>query len=228
MPSSNSYSESIAWNLVEGENNNLYIVGFRDYFFGGTNGRFTVLSLASNGSFRWKYEYEGAADEDDWDVPHSYVDKKGGFDGAHDIVLGEDGNLYVVGNTYNSTALWPLIRDVILFSFTPQGNMRWIYTFQGPENYSQFKGFRIIKGETGKLYLAVKGKGGKNSGALTVISIDSNSGVEEWVYRKDGSREGREDDAKDIVYSSDGKIYVVGTLNNMGAGNDFVVIKISP
>lgn len=186
--------------VAYGTDGNIYAGGSSTDTIGGKN--FTVISLSSDGTERWVYQYNGPGNDEDV--------------GA--VIYGTDGNLYGVGHTTEID----LDRDLMVLSLTTEGAERWVYQYNGTTNLNDCA-MEIIYGADGNLYIAgySNSDGGFNSN-LTVISL-TNTGQERWVYIYPGPATFCAM-AEDIVYGSDGNLYIAGST---GGTSDFTVISLT-
>ncbi len=193
-------SGDVANSLVYGDDGNLYAAGYSRG--SGTGSDWTVISLTTAGAERWVYRYNGPLDSDDV---------------ANSIVYGNNGNLYVTGNSDGRFTI---------ISLTDSGGERWVYRYVGP-NDDRGAGYSIVYGTDGNVYAA---------GFLwdtiinppyydkefAVVSVTS-SGSERWVYR---NWTGDYCEAYSIVYGGDGNIYCAGKIRTFISC--FSVVSLTP
>ena len=190
--------------LVYGTDANLYAAGWSNG--GSADIDITVISVDSGGDERWVYRYNGTA---------NYVDN------AFSIAYGLDGNIYAAGFTFTFAAG---VTDFIVVSLTPSGNLRWIYNYDGggrPWNGAN----SIIYGPDDYIYAAGYCGGMGNDIDFAVICIDT-AGNEEWIYKHDGSASD-DDEAKSIVFGSDGNLYAAGYSSGYSTGSDLTVVSLT-
>jgi hypothetical protein len=192
---------SVDYGLYDG---NIYAAGYK---MGKYGCKLLVISLDPNGNERWVYTYE------DGD----------GF--AKEIVYGEDGNLYIVGQCIGDD--WTY--DFTVISLDSDGNERWVYQCDGDGYELDFydTGRAIIYGIDNNIYAA--GRLVENNGLdFTVISLTT-SGNERWVYQYNGPGQ-YWDDAYDIDCDDNANLYVAGTSSDTLDGhweNVFTVISLT-
>jgi len=192
-----------AWSIIYGEDGNLYIAGYSAGI--GSSGDFTVISLATNGTERWVYCYDGPA--------HS-------VDYAWDIAYGLDGNLYVAG-----FCEWPDFGpEFTVLSLTRFGAFRWIYRYFAYAGYYAETATSIAYGLDGNVYVTGFASG-EQLDDFTVISLTS-SGALRWDYQYNGSGWWY-DQANKIIYGSDGNLYVAGDVTETYPAPDFGVISLT-
>jgi len=154
---------------------------------------------------RWIYQYNGLGNS---------------TDEAYSIVYGVDGNIYAAGYSYESGTY----QDFTIISLTPMGIERWVYTYNGSGNSSDFA-HSIVYGLDGNIYAAGRSISSINND-LIVISLTS-SGDERWIYTYNGSGNGF-DQANSLVYGADSNIYIAGGSYGSSNNMDFVVISLTP
>jgi uncharacterized delta-60 repeat protein len=186
--------------IVYGNDGNIYAAGFTTG--NTTNTDFTVISLDSDGNFRWNYTYNGPADS---------------ADVANALVYGADGKIYAAGYSTDIDTR----TDFTVISIDPiTGNNIWTYRYNAASQ-SIDEAKAIVYGDDDKLYAA--GFFGSNSKDFAVVCLDP-GGAEVWRYSKNGSGTLPRDEANSIVYGRDGNIYVAGVFSN----NKFAVISLDP
>jgi hypothetical protein len=194
------WNGGMAFSLVQSPDNILYPVGktlppnsqsgFED---------FTVQALM-DGYRIWEFTYNGEGNF---------------FDQANDIVYGSDGNLYVVGKTYEAND------DFTVISLTTSGSYRWIYNY---DRGGADEGVRLID-DGGNLYIAGQSFSPYSNFDITVLSL-TYEGEENWVYLKDGQGHGR-DEPRDLIIGTGNSLYVAGLTTGSNTDFDFTVIKLN-
>jgi hypothetical protein len=195
----NNFAEAILMGL----DGNLYIAG--NSVGSEPTSDFTVVSLTTSGVERWVYRYNGPGNT--WDF-------------ANSIVMGSDGNLYAAGKSGGS-GTWG---DFTVVSLTDSGVERWVYRYNGPGD-DEDEAKSIVMGSDGNLYAAGWSTGIGTSFDFTVIGL-TDSGVERWVYRYNGSAD-YEDAAHWIALGSDSNLYAAGRSSGIGTSSDFTVVSLT-
>ncbi len=189
-----------AYAIVYGGDGNIYAAGYSTNT--ATSEDFTVVSLDTDGNFRWDYTFNGTTDSADI---------------AKALIYGSDGNLYVAGyasNTGTGT-------DITVTSLDPAtGANRWTYTFNGTANGDDAAN-ALVYGLDDRIYVA--GFAAGNAKDFTVLSLDT-TGALVWAFMKDGGGTFPVDEAKSIIYGSDGNIYTAGVFRQ----NRFATVSIDP
>lgn len=195
---SNDISSSIAYGI----DGNIYAAGYGRS--GGTADDFVVLSVNTSGVERWVYTYNGTGNSDDH---------------AKKITCGNDGNIYVAGESYGNGSFF----DLVLISIDSLGQENWVYRYNGVGNSTDYPN-SLVYGTDGNIYTAGFTYSSGTGGDIFVVSVDA-SGNERWVYRYNGSANGY-DYANCIAYGNDGNIYVAGLSKGSSNSDDFIVISI--
>ena len=192
--------------IIRGSDGNLYVAGASRSRPGDPSSYdLVVLSLTPNGSVRWVYRYNGPADLED---------------GAYDMIEGPDGNLYGTG----ITTVDGIDYDLMVFSLTKSGQLRWLYTYDGTA-HGHDVGDAIVADDAGNLYVAGMSSriGLRDNYDWVVLSFTAN-GTLRWLDRYNGPGD-YHDRAYDITYGSDGNLYVAGYRVTSGNFADFMVAK---
>jgi uncharacterized delta-60 repeat protein len=192
-----------AHSIVMGLDGYLYSAGYS--WLSASSTDFTVVSLTDSGVERWVYRYNGAGN---W------------VDAANSIAMGPDGNVYAAGYTSGSGTSY----DFAVVSLTDSGVERWVYEYDGPASDLD-EAYSIAVDSTGNVYAAGYTSGSGTSYDFTVVSL-TDSGVERWVYRYEGSG-GDYDEAFSLTVGSDGNLYAAGACTESGTGSDFTVTSLT-
>jgi hypothetical protein len=189
--------------IVMGLDGNLYVAGTS--YGSGTDGDLTVVSLTDSGVERWVYRYDG---------PANYLDQ------ANSIAVGSDSSLYVAGYSVGNGTDF----DFTVVSLTDSGAERWVYRYDGSLSFTDWAN-SIVMGLDSNLYAVGTSYGTGTSGDLTVVSL-TDSGVERWVYRYDGTGHSS-DGAYSVITGPDGNLYSAGTSYESGISHDFAVVSLT-
>jgi hypothetical protein len=190
--------DDVANAIVYGDDDYIYIAGYAN---GGPNDDIVVAKYDTAGNYVWHYLYNGTGDGDDV---------------ARQIVYGDDGNLYIAGNTEGSGTF----TDFTVLSLDTDGNFRWVYSYDGLAD-SLDGANSIVYGNDGRIYIAGYSHKGTQDD-ITIICLDAN-GNEQWVYLSDITLQDR---AKAIVYGNDDNLYVAGYINVQTEKENFAVISV--
>jgi uncharacterized delta-60 repeat protein len=187
--------------IVYGADSNFYVAGFTTDVT--TWGDFAVLSLTSDGEFRWRYRYDGPGH---------------GWDEAMSIAYGSDGNVYAAGLSSDAADR----SSFTVVSLTPEGEERWVYRLTGTYPYDNVAR-SVVCGGDGNIYAAGETDWYTYSD-FTVLSL-SPSGSRRWLYHYNGTRN-LEDTARSVIWGLDGNIYAAGSTQS--AYNDITVVSLTP
>jgi hypothetical protein len=147
--------------IVMGLDGNLYAAGCSKG--DGTDLDFTVVSLASSGTERWVYRYNGSGN---------------GPDEANSIAMGFDGLLYAAGYSYESGT----VKGFMVLSLDSMGGERWVYQYDGPGDHDDWAN-SIVPASDGNLYIAGTSHESGSYADFTVVSLGSDVGVVEGLNR---------------------------------------------
>ncbi len=162
-----------------------------------------LVSLAPDGTERWKQRYNGPANHGD---------------AVWDVTVGGDGNVYICGKASMSSR-----DDFVVLSFTPTGQYRWGYVYNGTAD-NEDAANRIIWGGDDNLYIVGKSSETGRSRDLAVVSLTP-AGQERWVYLYNG-KSNVHDVGHCITFGHDGNLYVGGKTVEPG-GDAFSIISLT-
>lgn len=190
-----------ARSIIYGQDNNLYIGGIS---FGlSTDNDVIVLSIDTAGNEQWIYRYDG---------PDC------GRDGANEIAMDNNGNIYAAGWSKGITG----DIDFIVIGVDSSGNEKWVYRYNGSASYVD-NAFSVTTGLDGNIYAAgftFTFAAGVTD--LIVVSLSPTDSVR-WIYTYDGG--GRPwNCANSVIYGPDNRIYTAGYCGGINNDIDFVVV----
>lgn len=169
----------------------------------GANLDFTVLSLTSEGTERWVFQYNGPGND---------------LDQARAIIYGLDGNIYAAGISTGYGSHY----DFVVISLTADGAPRWNYRYSGP-GYGDDRAYSLVYGSDGNIY--VTGFSTMSGEDVIVMSLDT-AGTMRWIYRYNGPAN-LNDEAFSVIYGPDGNIYIAGCSQGINTGMDLMVFSIT-
>lgn len=232
--------------IVLGQDGNLYVAGTTD---DETNVDIIVVSLTTEGKERWTYRYNGP-------ITNS-VDKANNIFYGNDnriyvagqysvsantykflvLCIDTSGNLVweyqkpgtsgtgealdvVEDNNHNALACGRVGTQFFVTSLNNQGQENWTYEIDDGTAY------QLVFGNDGNTYVAGSIQNPQTSSFdLTVLQLNS-SGKEGWTYFYNSADTGG-DWANDIIYGSDGNLYVAGIEGYQGHNEqDIVVLSV--
>ncbi|MGB9722036.1 MAG: SBBP repeat-containing protein [bacterium] len=195
---------NIAKSLVYGLDGNIYAAGVYSYSLYPS---ILVVSLTNSGTERWTYSpLYGARTLEDRPIS---------------IICGPDSNIYGSGTVVNEVTN---AEDIIVFSLTPSGTERWVYTYNGTGNSSDFS-TSMTADSNGNIYVVGSSMGANGNMDIIVIKL-SPTGIQQWVARYNGPDNGN-DFGNSIVFGSDGYVYIAGTCWRANTSYDFLVLSLS-
>jgi len=183
---------------------NVYLVG-STYSF----------SIGGNDMFLVKYNSLG---EQQWNTTWGGVN----YDVGYSIALDMSNNIYVTGGA-NSTSSSPFIEpdyDMALVKYNNLGEQQWNTTWGGSRNDL---GLGIVINSSNNIYLVGRTTSFGAGDHDMVFAEYSSSGEQQWNTTWGGSGS---DGATGIEIDTSNNIYITGSTNSSGAGeNDMVLIK---
>jgi hypothetical protein len=190
--------------IYYGSDSRIYIAGYNSDSQNAN--KFFVLCLDYSGNYIWEYQY---------------LDVLGAYGQALDVVLGNDGNVYACGK---------VDYDFFVVSINSSGQQNWTYRLNGDCGYMfcDDAAIQLVYGDDDKIYatgyLYNAAPTGKD---LLVVSLTT-GGQENWKYFYNSIDNGG-DAGDDILYGSDGNLYVLGTEGNQGfSEHDILVLSLLP
>ncbi|HMS65218.1 MAG TPA: SBBP repeat-containing protein, partial [Ignavibacteria bacterium] len=138
-----------------------------------------------------------------------------------DVKVDASGNVYTLGNTYNSLQDF----NFVLIKYNQNGVQQWFQEYNGTANSSDIS-ISMDMDNAGNLYA-----GGFSAGAGTgydfVLVKYNSAGIQQWVQRWNGSSSS-DDYLKKISVASNGDIIVCGSSYSASTSSDFVTLRYSP
>lgn len=180
-----------------GYSGDIYATGYK-ILFNQTD--IVLLKFDSLGNLKWQYIYDG-----------------GSYDEANNLEIDSNENIYIAGNTTQPGTM----DDFCVLKIDSSGNLKWIYTYNGPANYIDNL-YAMAMDKNSNIY--VTGRSWGIHADICAIKIDP-SGNEKWVYRYNGGGN-YYDEGRDIVVDDSGNVYVCGISLDYDSTTLFTVIKI--
>lgn len=186
-----------------GADGNVYAAGYG--YYPGNHDDLLVVCLSTAGDTNWTYRYGGTL----------------GDDVAYSVTYGLDSNIYVAGYStgYDSLCYFTVI------SLTDEGDENWVFTYPSSAVYVLRCADAVVYGLDNNIYAAGKCSLPGQSDDFFVVSLNT-TGDTNWTYQLDGTAND-DDFADEIMYGSDGNIYVAGMVRDMISGPDFVVVSLA-
>jgi len=197
---------SYGGSLVYGDDGNLYAAGCigESTARGGWN--FALFSVATSGTERWVYEYNGAGN---------------GADGANAVIYGRDGNIYAAGYTVENRSQ----PDFTVVSTTAEGVRRWMTHRNGDANLYNYA-YCLVQGADDNIYVGGETWNYNSGSDYTIMSFLPDGGLN-WIRTVDGSG-GSDDRVTSIVWGADGNLYVAGRTTDPYTSSAFSVLSFAP
>ncbi|MBN1213128.1 MAG: SBBP repeat-containing protein [candidate division Zixibacteria bacterium] len=184
----------------------IYITGTTGYGF--DQDLVTTKRPRSGGTPVWSRIYNGSADNED---------------GANDIVVDGNGNVFVAGYLSNSS----YNTDIFVIKYEPNGDTGWVYSYASAGGYDDEARF-IALDNTGNVYITgTIGTSVPFASDYITIKLNS-SGVQQWVSTYNGPS--NDDDVPaEIGIDNAGNVYISGDSRGDDDDNpDFATIKYFP
>ncbi len=150
---------------------------------------------------------------------YRYARSGTGFDQANDLVYGADGNIYVVGYSTGANQDWCVI------SLQADGDTNWLRNYDGPAGGTD-EAKAVIYGNDGNIYVVGYTTGSAASQYDGTVRSYTTAGATRWTFIYNGSGSGN-DVLNDIVYGSDGNLYVTGYVTSSATDTDVFVGSIT-
>ena len=165
-----------SWRVICREDTTVYVCGDCQLSAIPFTFDMTVVGLTEGGDERWTYKYSGP-----------------GPDQAYDVVAGSDGNLYVVGSSFDLSTS----NDFTVLSVDDTGAQRWVYRHANP---GIDLGRALVQGADGNIFASGTSE---DYGQFTVISLTP-GGQENWVFGRGPG------EALAIAAGPDSSVYAAG------------------
>ncbi len=201
----NGTADSIddAKSIVVDASGNIYVTGTS--MGNGTNADFVTIKYNSSGVQLWIQRYSG---------PGSSAD------GAFPIRVDASGNIYVTGESFQtSTSSF----DCTTIKYNSGGKQQWVQSYNGPGNGNDLGRSLVIDG-SGNVYVTGYSQGNGTLHDYATIKYNS-AGVQQWVQRYNGPGN-RDDESYSIAVDASGNVYVTGgSYLNLASHFDYTTIK---
>ncbi len=180
---------------------NVYVTGAsRD---SATNSDYTTIKYDQNGNVQWIAKYNGPVNGDD---------------GARDIALDEQDNVYVTGCSFGAGTY----NDYATIKYNPSGIQQWVVRYNGPAD-GEDVALHISVDEQGSIYVAGMSDNIGSGSDYTTIKYNQ-SGIQQWVVRYVGMYDGN-DELKSLAIDHQGNVYLTGSNEDSLTSEDYVTIK---
>ncbi len=165
---------------------------------------YTIVKYNPEGVLKWVKSYNGTADDDDEVI---------------DIATDNKGYVYATGHLYNSSQGY----DILTVKTDSTGNEQWISQYNNPDDWSD-KSQKLVVDKWGNTY--VTGTSDRDATAYDVLLLKyDSSGNEKWIHTINGT-ENSGDAGVSLLLSNTSQPLILGTLRNLGTGNDVALAAI--
>ncbi|MGE5798161.1 MAG: SBBP repeat-containing protein, partial [Ignavibacteria bacterium] len=183
---------------------NVYVAGNTRKGSGSESQDIILIKYNPDGDTLWVRRFNGNADD---------------FDLAADAALDNDGNIYITGESTDSSS----DENITTIKYDPSGNQQWVKFYNGSgDNVDEAKA--IFVDGSDNIYVTGYSRNGPFTadGDLTTIKYNS-AGEEQWVgiFDQDDEFDGGVSVAADAA----GNVYAAGTTTSSSLNQDFVVVK---
>lgn len=195
--------------LVIDKAGNVYVVGASPTGKDGTDACLTTIKYNNKGKQLWVRKYIGPVASP--------------FNRARAVAVDVLGNVYVTGNSVNSTL--DDASDYLTIKYDAKGREKWVKRYNGPGN-SEDLPFSIAVDEWQNVYVTGSSPAGHDGVNYDFATIRYDKyGNEVWVQRYNGPANG-DDQPSSLALDNEGNIYVTGLSKGIGTGDsDGLTIK---
>jgi hypothetical protein len=142
-------------------------------------------------------------------------------DAANDVVVDNNGYVYVTGISYGLTSQ----PNFLTVKYNPSGDTVWTRRYTG-SSIGYAVAYFVLVDHGGNVYVGGRTKQVTGQLDYTVIKYDPDGNLL-WEKTYDGSMH-QDDMLRDMKFDYAGNIYVTGDVQNVGSGVDYLTIKYSP
>lgn len=202
------HSYDVARALAVDGAGNAYVTG--EVIGDGTFHDYATIKYSSGGVEEWAVTYDGPGDDE-----------------AVDIALGNDGSVYVGGDSCRIEGSTCVEKRWHTVKYGSGGSRQWVAVYGG-ESATWYEEARVIAvGADGGIYVTGQSEGAGDYSDYTTVKYDSN-GAEAWVARWD-SESGYGDSPYAMALDGQSNVYVTGLGHGPLAETeeDYVTVKFS-
>ena len=193
-------SDDGARSLWVDNSGNIYLTGFSTGSVTGYD--YLTIKYYPDGDTAWVRRYNGPGND---------------TDEAFAIVVDDSGNVYVTGNSSDTTSSF----DYLTIKYSPDGVVVWAKRYDGPGNSGDQASAMAIDG-SGNIYVTGVSQGSVTGEDYASIKYYPN-GDTAWVRRYD--RAAGLDGASAIAIDGSGNVYVTGASMGTGTSYDYATVK---
>ncbi|MGA2669569.1 MAG: SBBP repeat-containing protein, partial [Ignavibacteria bacterium] len=199
LDTSNNYATAIAVDA----SGNVYITGASMGI--GTQADFATIKYNSAGVQLWLARYNGPGNSGDY---------------GRAIAVDDSGNVYVTGESYNTSSLY----NFATVKYNSSGVQQWASIYNGPGNNTD-EPTRLAIDNSGNVYVTGYTINGNVTEYATVKY--NSSGVQQWASIYNGTNN-TTSIANGITVDHQGYVYITGRSIQSGTNEDIVTIKYNP
>jgi len=197
------YTFDYATALAVDDSGNVYVTGYSSE---GAPYDYATIKYGPNGDTLWVRIYNGPG-------PYS-------TDKARDLVVGDNGNVYVTG--YGDGAGTDY--DYVTIKYAPNGDSLWLRRYSEP-GYSSDYALALAVDDNENVYVTGYSWNGTSNDYTTIKYAPSGDML--WLRRYNGPGDGS-DGAAALAVDNSGNVYVTGNSYDSANGSDYATIKYSP
>jgi len=180
---------------------NVYVTGYSTN--AAANFDFTTVKYKNTGAKDWKMNFNGGANAND---------------GANDVALDPNGNVYVAGYSNNAAGN----EDYLLVKYNTNGVLQWNARYNGPGSGVDVAN-DVAVDESGNAY--VTGSSANAGGNRDYATHKYNTaGVKQWTARYNGPVAG-DDEAQRVLVDGSGNVFVTGNSYGGATIHDFATVN---
>jgi uncharacterized delta-60 repeat protein len=181
---------------------NIYVTGYSEGI--GTERDYCTIKYNINGQPVWESRYDGP---DGWDE-------------SFNVVLDNQGNVYVTGNSAGVGTG----DDYCTIKYNNLGDEEWVARYSGPGASNDYCNWVAVD-PTGNVYVTgIVGDGIGNPQNMVTVGYNPN-GVQQWVQSYNGTGD-EFDSGNALAVDNIGNVYVTGGSDNLN-NTDIITIKYS-
>lgn len=187
---------------IDGNDNVILVGGVQ---ISGIDSRFETISVSPSGVLNWTQTYSPTTNRD--------------F--ANTVTVDAANNVYVAGESHSSASQL----DFYTIKYDAAGALQWQLRTDG--NNAADRAVSIAVANDGSVYVGgTSYRGLYLDDEIMLVKIDA-AGTFQWsqVF---GGTDGADDKVKSVTVDDDNHVYLVGSLKNVGNGEDFYVARFRP
>jgi uncharacterized delta-60 repeat protein len=200
--------EDAAFALAVDGSGNVYVAGRT--FSLATQDDFLLIKYYPNGDTAWVRRYNGPANS---------------YDGAHTMVLDDDGNVYVAGHCDFFPPPAEQLCDFATIKYDSDGNQCWTTRYNGPGDDADWASAAVVD-DSGNIYVTGPCWGGPTTQSDFATIKYNPEGDTIWVRLYHSAIDGA-DQPSALATDHAGNVYVTGIFGNFGKVCDYGTVKYS-